>query len=199
MGRPKASTLGGPFVGAWVAAVALVGATVLAGVLSYVSSQRMRRQQASLDWINAQLAELYGPLNAVLQANKIAHQRLVDVLRPGGTTLFGAGIPPLNDEELEWWRMWVIYSAHPRAIHAYEVICAKAHLLIDDDMPECLLEFCAHKAGYDVLIQRWQQGDYREHLSVVRHPGDALYDYVATAFADLKRKQGELLRLTHAR
>jgi hypothetical protein len=186
-------------VEAWVAAAAAVAATVLAGVLSYASAQRLRRQQARLDWINAQLAELYGPLNAVLQANKIAHQRLVDVMRPGHTTLFGDGIEPLDDQELERWRTWVTYSAHPRAIRAYQVICTKAHLLIDDDMPECLLEFCAHKAGYDVLVQRWRQGDYREHLSVVRHPGDALYDYVAAAFADLKRTQGELLRLTHAR
>jgi hypothetical protein len=35
------------------------------------------------------------------------------------------------------------------------------------------MEFCAHKAGYDVLIERWKEGDYSEHLSVVTHPGDA--------------------------
>jgi len=146
------------------------------------------------------LALLHAALeHADVLGDRVRPRRLVDVLRPGSTTLFGDGIPPLDDEELERWRMWVIHSAHPRATRAYKVICAKAHLLIDDDMPECLLEFCAHKAGYDVLIQRWQQGDYREHLSLVRHPGDALYDYVATAFADLKRQQGELLRLTHAR
>ena len=80
-----------------------------------------------------------------------------------------------------------------------EVICEKAHLLIDADMPGGLLDFCAHKAGYDVLIQRWKQGDHQEHLSLVRHPGDALYDYVATSFAELKRQQGELLRLTQRR
>lgn len=173
--------------------------TVLAALAPYQSAQRLRRQQSRLDWVNAQLAELYGPLNALFQANKIAHQRLVDRLRPGSTTLFGPGVRPLDDDELERWRMWVIHSAHPRAIRAYEVICEKAHLLIDDDMPGCLLEFCAHKAGYDVLIQRWEQGDHQEHLSLVRHPGDALYDYVATSFAELKRQQGELLRLTQRR
>jgi hypothetical protein len=184
---------------AWIAAAAVVAATVLTGLLSYYSALRLRRQQARLEWVTTQLAELYGPLNAVFQANKIAHQRLVDTLRPGSTTLFDPGLAPLDDDELERWRMWVIHSAHPRSTRAYEVICAKAHLLIDDDMPACLLEFCAHKAGYDVLVQRWRQGDVRDHLSVVRHPGDALYDYVATSFADLKRTQGELLRLTHRR
>jgi hypothetical protein len=29
--------------------------------------------------------------------------------------------------------------------------------LIEDEMPECLLKFCAHKAGYDVLMERWKQ------------------------------------------
>jgi hypothetical protein len=33
-------------------------------------------------------------------------------------------------------------------------------------MPQCLLDFCAHKAGYDVVIECWKQGDYTEHLSV---------------------------------
>ena len=34
---------------------------------------------------------------------------------------------------------------------AYEIIINKAHLLIEGEMPQCLLDFCAHKAGYDVV------------------------------------------------
>jgi hypothetical protein len=69
----------------------------------------------------------------------------------------------------------------------------RAHLLIEDEMPECLLQFLAHKAGYDVLTRRWRDGDFSEHLSVVRHPGDELYDYLHRSFTRLKREQaGEL-------
>ena len=101
---------------------------------------------------------------------------------------------PLNDDELCLWRMWVIHALHPRSTRAYEVISANAHLLIGDKMPECVLDFCARKAGYDVRIERWKQKDHSEHVSVVRHPGDALYDYVAQSFTDLKKKPGRIAR-----
>ena len=56
-------------------------------------------------------------------------------------------------------------------------------------MPTCLLQFCAHKAGYDVVTQRWEHQDFSEHLSVVRHPGEELYNYLQQSFTRLKREQ----------
>jgi hypothetical protein len=79
------------------------------------------------------------------------------------------------------------------------VIISKAHLLIEDEMPPCLLQFCAHKAGYDVLIERWNQHDYSEHLSVVRHPADELHDYLRESFTMLKREQARELEATQGR
>jgi hypothetical protein len=79
------------------------------------------------------------------------------------------------------------------------VIITKAHLLIEDEMPECLLQFCAHKAGYDVLMERWKQHDYAEHLSVVRHPGAELRDYLGESFTRLKREQARALEATQGR
>jgi hypothetical protein len=61
------------------------------------------------------------------------------------------------------------------------------------------LDFCAHKAGYDVVIERWKQGDYTEHLSVVRHPGDALLDYLQRYFIELQRKQAEEIDATQGK
>ena len=66
-------------------------------------------------------------------------------------------------------------------------------------MPDCLLNFCAHKAGYDVLIERWKQHDYAEHLSVVRHPGDELHEYLRESFTKLKREQAHELEATQGR
>lgn len=79
------------------------------------------------------------------------------------------------------------------------MIINKAHLLIEDEMPECLLRFCAHKAGYDVLIERWKQGDYRDHLSVVRHPGNELHNYLQQSFTTLKREQARERAATQGR
>jgi hypothetical protein len=89
--------------------------------------------------------------------------------------------------------------SHPRATRAYELIISKAHLLVEDEMPHCLLQFLAHKAGYDVLTQRWKDGDFCEHLSVARHPGDQLYDYLQRSFTRLKREQARELEATQGK
>jgi hypothetical protein len=77
-----------------IAAGAAVLAATLGAVLTYVYAQRLRRQQAQLDRVNAQLAELYGPLYANLEASRIAHRRLVELIRPKSDALFGPGIRP---------------------------------------------------------------------------------------------------------
>jgi len=70
--------------------------------------------------------------------------------------------------------MWVIYSAHPRATRAYEVICEKAHLLIDDDMPECLLDAVGDQpvALTVVPASLTQRSLVRWHVPHVRPLGD---------------------------
>lgn len=182
-----------------VAASAAISIAVLGALLSYASTRRLQRSKARLDRLNAQLQEFYGPLYAIFQANHIAHLKFVNTLRPGSSTLFAPDVPPLNDEELRLWRLWAQSAHRHRSGPAYEVIISKAHLLIEDEMPPCLLQFCAHKAGYDVLIERWNQRDYSEHLSVVRHPGDELHDYLRESFTRLKREQAHELEATQGR
>jgi hypothetical protein len=182
-----------------IAASAAICVAVLGALLSFIYSRRLQRRQARLERLNAQLRDFYGPLYAIFQANRIAHLRFVDTLRPGSPTLFAPDVAPLNDEELGLWRQWAESAHRHRSTPAYEVIISKAHLLIEDEMPECLLAYCAHKAGYDVLIERWKQGDYREHLSVVRHPGDELHDYLQQSFTRLKREQARELEATQGR
>jgi hypothetical protein len=182
-----------------VAASAAICIAVLGALLSYASTRRLQRAKARLDRLNAQLQEFYGPLYAIFQANHIAHLGFVNTLRPGSSTLFAPDVPPLNDDELALWRLWAQSTHQHRSSRAYEVIISKAHLLIEDEMPPSLLTFCAHKAGYDVLIERWKQQDYSEHLSVVRHPGDELRDYLRESFTRLKREQAHELEATQGR
>ena len=178
-----------------VAASAAICIAVLGALLSYASTRRLQRAKARLDRLNAHLQEFYGPRYAIFPA----HLEFVNTLRPGSSTLFAPDVPPLNEKELRLWRLWALSAHRHRSGPAYEVIISKAHLLIEDEMPPCLLQFCAHKAGYDVLIERWNQHDYREHLSVVRHPGDELHDYLRESFTKLKREQARELEATQGR
>jgi hypothetical protein len=184
---------------ALIAAITAILVAVVAASLSYAHARRLQRRQARLARLNAQLEELYGPLYATLEASRIAYRRLLDRLRPGQSSLFDPDAPPPNEEELRIFRQWVEVVSHPRATRAYELIINKAHLLVEDEMPGCLLQFLAHKAGYDVLTQRWKDGDYSEHLSVVRHPGDDLYDYLRRSFTQLKGEQARELEATQGK
>jgi hypothetical protein len=182
-----------------ITASAAICVAVLGALLSYLYTRRQERRKARLERLNAQLQEFYGPLYAIFEANRIAHLEFVKTLREGTTTLFDENVEPLNEDELRLWRLWAQSAHQHRSTPAYEVIINKAHLLIQDEMPPCLLQFCAHKAGYDVVIERWKQGDYTEHLSVVRHPGDALHEYLQHSFVALKRKQAEEIDATQGK
>jgi hypothetical protein len=182
-----------------VAASAAICVAVLGALLSYINMRRLGRRQARLARLNAQLQEFYGPLYAIFQANRIAHRRFVNTLRPGSTTLFAPDVRPLDEGELRLWRLWAESAHRNRSIPAYKIIINKAHLLIEDEIPQCLLDFCAHKAGYDVLIKRWKHHDYTEHLSVVRHPGDIINDYLQRSFTILKSEQARELEATQGR
>jgi hypothetical protein len=50
-----------------------------------------------------------------------------------------------------------------RRIH--ELILSKADPLVENDMPQVLLVFCGHVLAYEVVLTRWEEGDFSEHTS----------------------------------
>jgi hypothetical protein len=103
-----------------IAASAALCIAVLGALLSYISARRLERRQARLERLNAQLQEFYGPLYAIFQAQRIAHLRFVDTLRPGSSTLFAPDVAPLDEEELRLWRLWAESAHQHRSTRAYE-------------------------------------------------------------------------------
>jgi hypothetical protein len=66
-------------------------------------------------------------------------------------------------------------------------------------VPSCLLDLCAHVAGYETVLERWRKGDFdpldfRDNTSVINYPAAELARYVEAAYVELKREQAELLR-----
>ncbi|MFJ9821533.1 hypothetical protein ACIRU3_41075 [Streptomyces sp. NPDC101151] len=74
-----------------------------------------------------------------------------------------------------------------------DVVVTKADLLIEEEMPQALLEFCAHVSGYEITAARWAQGNFDEHLSLISFPGRELREYIRDRFARLKSEQARLL------
>lgn len=178
--------------------VALVVTTVTAILLAllgylatYLNNVRTTQRTEQLNRVNKQLNEFYGPLFALTQANDIAWRKFREEYSPYGA-FFSKSAPP-TDEELQIWRFWMQTVFMPSNLRMYEIIVSKADLLIEKDMPECLLLFCAHVAAYQPVLKKWELKDYSEHTSLINYPTKELLEYCDKSFERLKAEQSKLL------
>jgi hypothetical protein len=73
-----------------------------------------------------------------------------------------------------------------------KIIIDNAHLIVEEKMPQCLLDFVTHVVGYKALLSKWAEGDYTERRSMIGWPAD--FDgYVERSYRDLKAEQTRLL------
>ncbi|MFD8979373.1 hypothetical protein [Streptomyces sp. NPDC059564] len=167
---------------------------ILIAVLAYVLNQRgeIRRskRQAHLDRINSQLRDLYGPLLVLVEAN----ERTWDAFRERHLASReereqAAG---LTEEQSRLWRRWVLTVLVPTARQMRDVVLAHGDLFIEDEIPQLVLDFCAHVSSYEVAIVEWEAGEPGDVL--VRHPGKGLARYIRDAYRSLKTAQAEVLR-----
>jgi hypothetical protein len=164
----------------------------LAGYLiTYNNNIRMAQRQARLDRINRQLSELYGPLFSVTHTGARVFGEFLHKYAPHGS-MFIDGVTP-GDEQLKVWRLWMTTVFMPQNRHVYDLVVAKADLLIEEKMPECLLDLCAHVAAYETVKKRWEEDDFSEYTSLINYPTGPLLKYSSDSFRTLKRQQALLL------
>jgi hypothetical protein len=176
----------------WIPAITALVIALLGAVLSYVNSQRLNDRKARLDRVNAQLEELYGPMLAYSSANAAAWAIFRQSYRPHNAYFFAPGAK-LSEADLAAWIAWMQRVFMPANRAMYALIVGKTHLLDDDDMPPTLLEFLAHVAGYEVVLQDWEKGDYSKLTSLINHPGSEFESYLRESFGRLKDRQQQLL------
>jgi hypothetical protein len=103
-------------------------------------------------------------------------------------------------EEVIVWRLWMTTVFVPAHQQMMDLVLEHADLIEEPDMPPCLLDLCAHIAGYQAILKEWEGGEVslsrEDNLSVVNFPGHELAVYAAAAFARLKAEQAELLGAT---
>jgi hypothetical protein len=168
-----------------VVAVLGVVAALIGYVATYVNNIRMGQRQAKLDRVNRQLSEFYGPLLAISSASGEAWEVFKGYRRAQGRE-------SAPDADFAEWQRWVTSVFMPGNRRLREVIIAKADLLIDDDLPDCLTAFCAHVSGWEVTIRRWQDGDHSITGSAIDFPVE-VHEYALRSFSMLKQEQMRLL------
>jgi hypothetical protein len=63
---------------------------------------------------------------------------------------------------------------------------------VEEEMPQCLLDFVTHVVGCKALMAKWSEGDYTERRSMIGWPPE--FDlYVERSYKALKAEQTRLL------
>lgn len=164
--------------------------TVILALVGYfmtsLSARMLAQRQDKLSLVNKRLNEFYGPLYVASEAGDIAYRSLLK--RQGKVKS-----DPILDSEMKEWMLWMNTIFMPLNDIREKIIIEKAYLIIEEQMPQCLLDFVTHVVGYKAVLAKWAEGDYTERRSTIGWPPE--FDvYVKRSYAALKAEQTRLLQ-----
>jgi hypothetical protein len=154
-------------------------------LVTFMISRMMARRADMLSLVNRRLNEFYGPLYVASQAGNIAYQSLL-------TKQGKSQCHPIRDQDMKEWVLWMKTIFMPLNNIREKIIIEKAHLIVEEEMPHCLLQFVTHVVGYKAVVAKWADGDYSERRSTIGWPPE--FDtYVERSYRALKAEQTHLL------
>jgi hypothetical protein len=178
------------------AAVISASASIIVAVLVFVLTQwgqlRLERRRARLARLDAQLRELYGPLNTLTESNEFVWRELRQTWLPDSAQR-RSGMPLTSEEEARW-TAWIKQALMPANRRMRDIILNNAHLVIESEMPEPLQAFCAHVAAFEIILAQGRQSSGLTSQALAAHPGERYVTYVRNAYVDLKEQQARILR-----
>lgn len=154
-------------------------------LVTFLINRMMVRRSDRLNLVDQRLNRFYGPLYVATVAGNIAYKSLL--AKQGKTQCH-----PIRDEDLKEWILWMTTIFVPLNEVREKIIIENAHLILEEEMPQCLLDFVTHVVGYKALMASWTEGDYSERRSIIGWPPE--FDkYVERSYKALKAEQTRLL------
>ena len=154
-------------------------------IITILGARMLNQHRDKLDLVNKRLNEFYGPLYVASEAGNIAYRSL---LKRQGKQVS----EPILDSELKEWILWMNTIFMPLNDIREKIIIEKAYLVVEEQMPQCLLDFVTHVVGYKAVMAKWAEGDFTERRSTIGWPPE--FDiYVKKSYAELKAQQTSLL------
>jgi hypothetical protein len=167
------------------AAVLTVILAFVSYLATFLSARMLARRKDKLELVNRRLNEFYGPLYVASRAGNIAYRSLLK--KQGKTQSY-----PILDSEMKEWMLWVTTIFMPLNDVREKIIIEKAYLVVEEQMPICLLDFVTHVVGYKAVLSKWAEDDFSERRSTIGWPPE--FDvYVERSYAALKAEQTRLL------
>jgi len=154
-------------------------------LVTFWINHMLARRADRLRLVDQRLNDFYGPLYVATVAGNIAYKSLLT--KQGKTHCH-----PIRDEDLKEWILWMTTIFMPLNDVRENIIIENAHLIVEEQMPQCLLDFVTHVVGYKALMAKWAEGDYTERRSIIGWPPE--FDiYVERSYKALKAEQTRLL------
>jgi hypothetical protein len=167
-------------------AVLLTVVLAFAGYLvTFMFTRMMARRADRLKLVNQRLNEFYGPLYVATVAGNISYRALLE--KQGKKTCH-----PIRDEDMKEWVLWMTTIFMPLNDVREKIIIANAHLIVEEQMPRCLLDFVTHVVGYKAVLAKWAEGNYGERRSTIGWPPE-FDSYVERSYQALKAEQTRLM------
>ena len=167
-------------------AVLLTVVLAFAGYLvTSMFTRMMARRADRLKLVNQRLNEFYGPLYVATVAGNISYRALLE--KQGKKTCH-----PIRDEDMKEWVLWMTTIFMPLNDVREKIIIGNAHLIVEEQMPRCLLDFVTHVVGYKAVLAKWAEGNYGERRSTIGWPPE-FDSYVERSYQALKAEQTRLM------
>lgn len=178
-----------------IAIVISVALAVAGYVFTYFHQRGVRRVQARLERVNAQLKNLYGPLFVLTKANDAVWQKFKEECWPshGAEGYFGEDME-VTEREKETWRIWTTAVFQPLNERIERAILDNGDLLEGGALEEKLQDLLSHIASYRATFERWERGDFSHHTALLVYPSGLLAMVEAT-YSELRKEQQRLLGL----
>jgi len=181
----------------------------LSGYLfTYLNNLRLAQRQERLKLVDKRINEFYGPLYvtalaghtayaALLKKLRINERQLLEILKNSELKI-GKQVPtneslgfPYN-YILREWRLWSYNFFIPLNEFQKDLIFNNAHLLLEEEVPHCLIDFLTHMSAYKIIIKKWDSGDFSENKAFLDYPA-GLLNYASKSYLYLKHEQLQLI------
>lgn len=172
-----------------------LAASIFLALLGYLAKYwndiKLAKRKDKLDRINKQLGDFYGPLYSLLNSTDQAWKSFRKKHKPNGA-YFNDPQYPTTEQQIEAWKHYMLHVFMPCNEKIYEIIVNKSDLLIEDEMPKCLLDLISHIVIYKAIVKNWEQGNFSEYTSTNNFPIE-VNDYIFNSFNQLKKQQSDII------
>lgn len=178
-------------------AVGLLVGLIGAGY-AWVMTRREERRRWTLERVERQIRELYGPVVALIDAKQALWAAFSSNYRPAhGSAAYWTDDLPLSEAEKEVWRRWMRDVFMPTNLRLEALILGHMDLFESDTLPVHAVRLLEHVGAYRVVLQQWQDGNFERHISVINYPEE--FDAAMRAhYQALRLRQKRLLGLGDA-